>query len=377
MKKLTSKNATGRNQEIDILKGLGIIAVVVGHSGASFAPYLYMYHLALFFFASGFLFKENYAKNPFTYFGSRLKNLWFPFFIYNMCFVLLHNIFSFLNIYSQNASPSIKPLQISDYIYSFQTIITMQGTEPIGMAMWFIIPLFVGMNIFCLISYLTINIKPTLIKVIAYIFISLICYNLGAYLIDNKYMIQYFIDVALLVIPIICVGYLYKQFQNKFKIDFKINIILSIVLCIFSIYFLVKCKNEEGMVSLNIKYYISKVWFLIVSFSGIYLNVVLSKLIQKIKQLNNIFSYLGQNSFHIMALHLLMFKIAGLAICLITNKDTLYIANIAIIPKTEKYWLLYTIVGIIFSILCIKALTYLKNKIQNIINTTKVNQKCE
>lgn len=44
-----------RDYQIDILKALGIICVVAGHTGSSFTNWFYAFHMALFFFVSGYL----------------------------------------------------------------------------------------------------------------------------------------------------------------------------------------------------------------------------------------------------------------------------------------------------------------------------------
>lgn len=49
-----------RDYQIDILKALGIIFVVAGHTGSSFTNWFYAFHMALFFFVSGYL---RYGKN--------------------------------------------------------------------------------------------------------------------------------------------------------------------------------------------------------------------------------------------------------------------------------------------------------------------------
>ena len=48
-----------RQPWIDIAKGIGITAVVLGHSGSSIAYYLYWFHMPLFFIISGYLFKPH------------------------------------------------------------------------------------------------------------------------------------------------------------------------------------------------------------------------------------------------------------------------------------------------------------------------------
>lgn len=62
----------GRSTSIDVLKGIGIISVVIGHamntdnyySGSVelIRRFVYLYHLAVFFFCSGYLLKAKPAK---------------------------------------------------------------------------------------------------------------------------------------------------------------------------------------------------------------------------------------------------------------------------------------------------------------------------
>lgn len=53
----TASAVTDRKDWLDIAKGIGIIAVVVGHSGSSAAGLLYWFHMPLFFIISGFVCK--------------------------------------------------------------------------------------------------------------------------------------------------------------------------------------------------------------------------------------------------------------------------------------------------------------------------------
>lgn len=45
-----------RNLVIDILKGLGIILMVAGHSGFPFTRFIYLFHMAIFFYSIWILF---------------------------------------------------------------------------------------------------------------------------------------------------------------------------------------------------------------------------------------------------------------------------------------------------------------------------------
>ncbi len=72
----------------DILKGIGIVSIVFGHSqnlGIAIRT-VYYYHLAIFFFISGYFYnEERYGDAPFDFFARRLKNMWVPYFCYGAC----------------------------------------------------------------------------------------------------------------------------------------------------------------------------------------------------------------------------------------------------------------------------------------------------
>ena len=56
----------------DIVKGWGIIAIVLGHTGYFAGAFVYLFHLALFFFITGYFYNETkYGDTPFLYFGDR------------------------------------------------------------------------------------------------------------------------------------------------------------------------------------------------------------------------------------------------------------------------------------------------------------------
>ena len=84
---------TTRSAYWDIIKGLAIIAVVMGHCGI-LTRFVYLFHLAVFFFVTGYFYNENkYGDDPFRYFGARLAGCWPRYFFYSICLVLVHNFF--------------------------------------------------------------------------------------------------------------------------------------------------------------------------------------------------------------------------------------------------------------------------------------------
>ncbi len=93
-----------RDQTLDVLKGIGIILMVVGHSGSPIEHFVYLFHMALFFMASGYTWSDSKVKDLGTMkqaVVSRLKGLWLPFALGNGIFTLLNNLFLWMGLYSR------------------------------------------------------------------------------------------------------------------------------------------------------------------------------------------------------------------------------------------------------------------------------------
>ena len=52
-----------RDVSIDIIKGLGIFCVVAGHCSAPITKFVYLFHMAIFFIASGYCYKHNNSES--------------------------------------------------------------------------------------------------------------------------------------------------------------------------------------------------------------------------------------------------------------------------------------------------------------------------
>lgn len=93
---MANKTISERNPHLDILKGIGIVSVVIGHAfdievaaspmASTLYNFLYVWHLPIFFFVAGYSFKDGYANAPKMFFVKKLRNLYLPYIGY--CFVL-------------------------------------------------------------------------------------------------------------------------------------------------------------------------------------------------------------------------------------------------------------------------------------------------
>lgn len=73
---------SNRIKWIDVLKGIGIVSVVWGHTGHPYAYLMFFFHMPLFFFISGYLYRYNENESWLNIIIKRLKHLLVPYSFY-------------------------------------------------------------------------------------------------------------------------------------------------------------------------------------------------------------------------------------------------------------------------------------------------------
>lgn len=135
---------------ISICKGIGIILVVIGHLniGEYWHQVIYSFHMPLFFFISGYLFKDKYLDNPKDFVLKKVNSLYFPFLKWAMIFLFLHNIFVCFHI--EEGMYGIK-----DFLIGGANILLFCNYDPILGPTWFLRSLFVSLLIFYTVLFFT------------------------------------------------------------------------------------------------------------------------------------------------------------------------------------------------------------------------------
>ena len=79
------------SRPFSILKGIGIILMVVGHTHCPqiIHDFIYLFHMSLFYFASGFFFKEKYLYQKKNFLFKRIKKLYGSWLIYGIIFFII------------------------------------------------------------------------------------------------------------------------------------------------------------------------------------------------------------------------------------------------------------------------------------------------
>ena len=297
---------TERSAYWDIVKGFAIIAVVMGHCGIMTA-FVYLFHLAVFFFVTGYFYNENkYGDDPFRYFGVRLAGCWPRFFFYSICCVLVHNFFVTHGLYA-NAE-----------LYNHTTMLTyilhsasMQCTETMQGAMWFVPAWLLSSACFGGIVWFgrtaarriggSSRIEPAVIA------LGVLAAGItGLFLYDRQCYLPYNLHCAILVIPLYYAAWMMRRHLPSFKRfttwygALTSAVLLHLVNTRLRIYIDISAMSIPG-----VSYYL-------ISLLGIYLVLSLSVLAERIQWLSKGLAFLGRHSFDIMALHFLVFKLIDL-----------------------------------------------------------------
>lgn len=322
---------------ITYFKAIGIILVVIGHSGApsSIVNFIGLFHMAMFFFISGYLYKDRDTYNPIKYIFKRVKSLYIPFIIWQILFVILHNIFYYMNIYSSSIyyAGQVGGLYTgTDIVKSLVNVITFRPMEQIGGAMWFLPALFSTSVIFCLIRYISIKIINKKSEYITTLLV-LLCYIVG-YNTDLPRLLS----VSLVALIIFWLGFKYKKFEYNVTLNPVVAVICFSILIVL---------NEYGTVSMVSNSYPNMLFFIVTSLSGIYIMIYILRTFKCFNKKSGILNFIGNNTVYIMILHFISFKIVSIAIISIYGLDIQRVAEFPVINIEGLWFVAYTVIGIL------------------------------
>ncbi len=325
-------------------KAIGIIAVVIGHSGSPLTNFVYQWHIVLFFFISGYFYKETYSKTPLIFIKRRLNSLYLPYVQYGVVFLLLHNLFIRMNIYSNNNNMQ----EQASHIYSLNEItanlistLTLGTKEQLLGIFWFVTALFNVNVLFCFINYFIDKLVCTELckekeKIIFAVVFTL--FIAGSLLAFANIILPRHIDTVFVVIVFYYSGYMYRKHEDRIPINNNYLVIALALLLLNSLY---------GDIRIDSHRYVNPSFLLVNSFLGIYAIIGISKYLVANLKNGNVLEYIGEHTFIIMALHFISFKMINYLQIIYYD---LPIYKLAMFPTIKGYgsywWILYTLCGL-------------------------------
>lgn len=207
-----------RIKEFDILKGIGILLVILGHTGISGLPYIYIYafHMPLFFFVSGCFYKK-YSMAEF--FERKAKSLLLPWISFAILYLLTNIVLGYFSFGNFGES-------VSFYLASLSLL--NEDCRSLFRTIWFLVSLFEVSLIYAFLDKLASFAKWCVVS---------ICWILG-YLSSGHVDIPLFLDTSLSCVIYYHIGYLFFS-SGFYKIVIKKWLpVIAIVLISASIIYL-------------------------------------------------------------------------------------------------------------------------------------------
>lgn len=347
---------SGRDMSVDIIKALGIIGMVAGHCGSPITKFIYLFHMAIFFIASGYCYtseKSDSLESFFAFTKRKFRTLYFPYVLWTVIYSCLHNLFIKLNVYTDNILllkyvdgeyiGITEPWTIIDIIKSIIRACLLHANTQMGGAFWFIATLMEISITYCFIDLLIKQILPLKVNdtikiqlIISIVFLGLgyVCHLTQHSFAGISKILSYYI--------LYYGGFLIKKYgvSSKDRIMYKHCIILVLS---FAILFI--C-NKLGEINLSSNSYENPAFFLIVSFAGWQFVYELAYFIKKSDQIKNIMVCIGQNTMAVVILHFLCFKIVSYVGVLLEGKPLCLVAAFPVLYRNGYWWIFYLAVGV-------------------------------
>lgn len=321
------------DNKVNVLKALAILLVVSGHLEFSllgmFAPY--SFQLALFFFISGYLFKEKYLDDVVNFIEKRIKSLLLPYFLYSTFYLGVTALIAKLTGKWWGMPLSLKNFFITPFLNGHQF--------DLSCPLWFVTQLFMTMITFLFMFRILRGIKDNKFFHLAVFTI------LGISAIPLSKIIAV-TPVALIIIRtmfsmfFVYLGYFYKHFIEE-KYDtltlkwFGAVVVLQSILWMFN-------RDYDPEHGIGLSYVLVWARFddqlivpILTALTGIWASLFTVKIIYPYVKDNKFVNYMGKTTYHIMANHLLVMyiitaiflKLNGIPIQERANHDIYWIYN--------------------------------------------------
>ena len=298
-----------RSKYIDVMKGLLIILVVIGH--LPFFDYnsrtltlIYSFHMPAFLIIGGMLSHIDESTELFTILYKRVKGTLIPYFL-----------FYFISFF-------LVPIDNNEKLYAaIRTVISGIGhpIDAINLPLWFLTFYFVAMTSFEIIEWLSYKIKSLFTKSNSYLPVLLIDIVIIAPLMYFAYSyarihknprLPFNFEIAIFCLLFVLFGKILSAYIKKALIeinDYKnlkifISVISIFVIAVLILYWYIFSMNN-GRIDLNARDYKNALFMYIDAILGFIIFAYFSYFISLIPLISNILSSIGEYSLYILAYH--------------------------------------------------------------------------
>ena len=361
--------AVTRDKSIDILKGIGIIMVVVGHSGCpdTLRTIIYMVHMPLFFLASGYFLKEDRLLDMVSFAKGKIKSLYVPFIKYAIPILFLHNLLINVGIMSTEYGAQYYNMGTLVQELILRVVFMEVHGEALLGTYWFIQALFFGYILFAAVY--SIIAKMHVHSPGAWTFTFL---WFSALLIS----VIHHLDPGIKTVCLyrICMGSSFIWVGHMIRQKVCTRWHLLVALLVFSSIFIIHPASMKEQ-----SYLQDCVSILVSGTCGFLLLHRFSKAIDNAKSsimmsISRLLSYIGRKSFYIMTFHFLSFKAVSLLIVLFYRWEDFALVGMhpyITAVKGTQWWMVYSVSGVILSLVLHSLISFLKLHIIRIVTNRR------
>lgn len=371
----TGNNALGKKtrfEVLDIMKGFGMLFLMMWHSFSPLAHYFGIFFLAMFLMVSGFTWNEKPTQtwhNTWELIKKRFKALMVPYFVYSIIFLLLTNVFVKLNLYPADLSREILGpdgyLGIEGFFLGLLFVSLGLMGSVFMVTLWYFYQLFlvyVLHAVVCSIFRKWIE-RRRLIFYLVLIAVVLLLMQFFNSLDGEKFKVVKVLSIRFLSCYVAFImGVPARMIYNKLNISsiHPVQVVLFVITA-----GLIYVMNTFTAVDLGAGN-ITSVWsYAVCGILGFIFTFCLSNMLDNCKytkKFANTMSYIGQNTKPIMIYHLIFFKPVALIYILICGLsfDSLRQFPIVMDENYKLMWIFYSISGLTLSLLMDKLMKMLK-----------------
>lgn len=277
---------------VDVARGIGIILVIYGHtlSAIGHRYLIYSFHMPLFFFLSGLVFRNRTNEIYRHSLIKDVKRILIPYFI----FAFISLILWFIILPSGDQTLNNIGRQIFGIFYGTAN----NGYLAINTVLWFLPCLFLTKQIFWFLSKLNKNL----------LMISLFIFSLAGFLVSlyfSNIRLPFELESALTGIVFFGLGYLWNFLPEKINEKLSEYLLpLAIIFMAITIYFANLNFQIYGVqIDMRLNRLNNYFYFYAAAISGILTTIFISNLINK----NKILEYLGKNTMPLFIWHYFVF----------------------------------------------------------------------
>jgi fucose 4-O-acetylase-like acetyltransferase len=331
-----------RNRVISIARGVCIILMVVGHSGCPdyLMKLIFLFHMPFFFFASGYFCRTEHTlrgdENSIGLYRRifrRFKRLYLPFILYGLAFLLLHNLFLSLGLYSPDLDGAAYDLPAFTAV-ALKMFLKMDLPSRLMGGCWFLRSLLIAAVSIDIALYVLRKYQkaPLLLTILAAAIVLVL--RIAP---DGTPVIRQLIPAAMGGYFFL-LGMHYRKWEDKVRPGVLLVVVMMALLAV--------CAALQPM-EMGTPGVLNSLSYMIVAPAGILLVMLLSKVLDK-TPVNNLLGFLGDNSLTILALHFLCFKLVSLLAIKTLGLPSEMLAEFPVIPGLGgAWWVLYSIAGLL------------------------------